>query len=284
MHANSIGTLKRALAGAFCLLALALLLPAQGWSEASAQNGQTRLKQAIAGDHREAKNKARDEYRRPYETLTFFDIAPDMTVVEIWPGRGWYSEILAPYLKGSGKYYAASYEKGASGYVGGILKSYMDKLKTQPQVYGETIVTELSDDKTAIAPEGSADLVLTFRNVHNWMRFGYGDTVFEAMYKALKPGGVLGVVEHRADPDEIPDPQAKSGYVPEDAVIEMAEAAGFKLVEKSELNANPKDTRNHPAGVWTLPPSLRLKDKDREKYLAIGESDRMTLKFVKPKT
>jgi len=284
MHAISIGTVKRALAGSLCLLALILLFPAQGWSEADPQKNQARLKQAIAGDHREAKNKARDEYRRPYETLTFFNIAPDMTVVEIWPGRGWYSEILAPYLRGSGKLYAASYDKGSGGYRGGILKDYTGKLKAQPDVYDKIIVTELSHEKTDIAPEGSADMVLTFRNVHNWMRFGHENTVFEAMFKALKPGGVLGVVEHRADPDEIPDPQAKSGYVPEDAVIQMAEAAGFKLVEKSELNANPKDTRNHPEGVWTLPPSLRLNDKDRDKYLAIGESDRMTLKFVKPKT
>ena len=284
MHGNFTGTIKRTFAGSLCLLALILLFPAQGWSETGAQQNQERLKQVIAGEQREAKNKTRDAYRRPHETLTFFGITPDMTVVEIWPGRGWYSEILAPYLKGSGKLYAASYEKGGGGYTGKILKSYMETLKAQPEVYDEIIVTELSNDKTAIAPEGSADMVLTFRNVHNWMKFGYENTVFEAMYKALKPGGVLGVVEHRADPEEIPDPQAKSGYVPEDAVIEMAEAAGFKLVEKSEMNANPKDTRNHPGGVWTLPPSLRLNEKDRDKYIAIGESDRMTLKFVKPKT
>jgi len=284
MHANSTGTLKRALAGSLCLLAFVLLFPAQGWSEADAQKNQERLKQAIAGDHREAQNKARDEFRRPYETLTFFDIAPNMTVVEIWPGRGWYSEILAPYLKGSGKLYAASYDKGSGGYRSGILKGYTSKLKGQPEVYDEVIVTELSHEKTDIAPEGSADMVLTFRSVHNWMRYGHENTMFETMYKALKPGGILGVVQHRADPDEIPDPQAKSGYVPEDAVIQVAEAAGFKLVEKSEMNANPKDTRDHPEGVWTLPPSLRLNDKDRDKYLAIGESDRMTLKFVKPKT
>ena len=144
-------------------------------------------------------------------------------------------------------------------------------------------MTQLSRNKTAIAPPGSADMVLTFRNVHNWMKFGFDATIFQAMYKALKPGGILGVVEHRADPDEFPDPQTLSGYVQEAQVIEMAEAAGFKLLAKSEINANPKDTRDHPKGVWTLPPSFRLKDKDREKYLGIGESDRMTLKFVKPK-
>ena len=125
-------------------------------------------------------------------------------------------------------------------------------------------------------------MVLTFRNVHNWMKFGFDATIFQAMYKALKPGGILGVVEHRADPDEFPDPQTLSGYVQEAQVIEMAEAAGFKLLARSEINANPNDTRDHPKGVWTLPPSFRLKEKDREKYLAIGESDRMTLKFVKP--
>lgn len=284
MHAISLGTRMRAIAGSICLVALVFLLPAQVRSEADARQSDDRLKQAIAGDQREAKNQARDVYRRPYETLTFFGISPDMTVVEIWPGRGWYTEVLAPYLRGTGKLYAASYEKDATGHVGQIQKGYLEKLKAHPEVYDEIIVTELSRNKTDIAPPGSADMVLTFRNVHNWMRFGYEGAVFEAMYKALKPGGILGVVEHRADPNEIPDPQARSGYVPQNTVIEMAEAAGFRLAEKSEMNANPKDTRKYPEGVWTLPPSLRLKDKDRDKYLAIGESDRMTLKFVKPTT
>ncbi len=247
-----------------------------------AQANEPSLKTIIAGDHRTPKYAARDKYRRPYETLTFLGLKPEMTVVEIWPGGGWYTEILAPYLKAQGKYYAAHRNRDTDNQriLRGI-KRYDDKLAARPDLYGAVTVTELSQTKTDIAPPGSADMVLTFRNVHNWMKFGFERTIFEAMHEALKPGGILGVVEHRADPEEFPDPQALSGYVHEEQVIQMAEDAGFKLVDRSEINANPKDTRDHPRGVWTLPPSLRLKDKDREKYLAIGESDRMTLKFEK---
>lgn len=241
------------------------------------------LRAAIEGKHRTPAFKARDKYRHPFETLMFFGIKPDMTVVEIWPGGGWYTEILAPFLKGSGKLYAAHRNRDTKDerFLRSI-RRFDEKLAARPDIYGEVIVTELSQTKTAIAPPGSADMVLTFRNVHNWMRFGFARTIFEAMYTALKPGGILGVVEHRADPEEFPDPQALSGYVHEEQVIQMAEDVGFKLVAKSEINANPKDTRDHPEGVWTLPPTLRLGEKDREKYLAIGESDRMTLKFIKP--
>ena len=242
-----------------------------------------RLKSIISGDHRTPKYAARDRYRNPFETLTFFGLRPDMRVVEIWPGGGWYTEIIAPFLKGNGKYYAAHRNRDTTNarILAGI-KRYDTKLKARPDQYGEVVVTELSRKKTDIAPPGSADMVLTFRNVHNWMKFGFDATIFKAMYKALKPGGILGIVEHRADPDEFPDPQALSGYVQEAQVKALAEAAGFEYVAKSEINANPKDTRDHPKGVWTLPPSLRLKDTDREKYLAIGESDRMTMKFMKP--
>ena len=266
------------LAAALALLWTALPAPA---AEAGDDD---RLKSVIAGDHRTPKYRARDRYRNPYETLTFLGLKPDMTVVEIWPGGGWYTEILAPYLKGTGKYYAASWDRTAkSDFIQRTLKRYHAKLKDRPDLYGEVTVTELSRSKTDIAPKGSADMVLTFRNVHNWMRFGYERTVFQAMYDALKPGGILGVVEHRGDPEAFQDPQALSGYVNEDYTIELAQDVGFELVAKSEVNANPKDTKKHPEGVWTLPPTLRLKDKDRDKYLAIGESDRMTLKFVKPK-
>jgi len=242
-----------------------------------------RLRAAMAGDHRPAKNRARDIYRRPRETLTFFGLRPEMTVVEIYPGSGWYTEILAPYLRGRGRLYAASGDKDSKREnIQRRLKRFHDKLTARPDVYDIVTVTELSPTKTEIAPPGSADMVLTFRNIHNWMKRGYDHTVFEAMYAALKPGGVLGVVEHRADPEVWPDPQALSGYVHQDVVVDLAKDAGFELVATSEINANPEDTRNHPKGVWTLPPALRLKDKDRSKYLAIGESDRMTLKFVKP--
>ncbi len=236
----------------------------------------TALKDILAGTHRAESDKVRDQYRHPLETLMWFGIRDDMTVVEIWPGGGWYTDILAPFLKERGVYYAAAPETA---------QPFKEKLVASPLLYGKVIVTELAPPtKLAVAPEGSADMVLTFRNVHNWMNRGYADEVFKAMYRALKPGGVLGVVEHRGNPALPQDPQAVSGYVTEDHVIKLAEAANFQFVARSEINANPKDTKDYPQGVWSLPPVLRLKDVDREKYLAIGESDRMTLKFVKPVT
>ena len=248
--------------------------------ETPAQDG--RLKEVIAGDHRSEKNKARDEYRNPVETLTFFGIRPDMTVVEIYPGRGWYTEILAPYLKGSGTLYAAEHP-GDPSYAAlqRSLDAFDQKIQDAPELYGEVKRTKLTKEGH-IAPPGSADLVVTFRNVHSLMGSGTEQEAFAAMFKALKPGGVLGVVQHRGDPNVKQDPKAGLGYVNEDYVIELAEKAGFDLAEKAEINGNPKDTKDHPKNVWTLPPSLRLGDEDREKYLAIGESDRMTLKFVKP--
>ncbi len=243
------------------------------------------VKEAIAGDHRSPAHKARDVYRHPQETLAFFDVKEDMTVVEIWPGgAGWYTEILAPVLKENGKLYAAHFSPESTvPFFTKSLKQFKEKLSANPEIYGSVTLTVLQPpDALDITPEGAADRVLTFRNVHNWMRDGQALAVFKAMYRALKPGGILGVVEHRGDPGQPQDTKAESGYVREDTVIELAEQAGFKLLDKSEINANPKDGRNHPKGVWTLPPRLRLNDQDREKYLAIGESDRMTLKFVKP--
>lgn len=242
------------------------------------------LQTALDGEQRSAENKARDQYRHPKETLEFFDVRNDMTVVEIWPGGGWYTEILAPYLHDKGQLYAAHFSPDSTvPYFKKSVKAFNDKVAAEPDVYGAMRITELQPPaKVEIAPAGSADRVLTFRNVHNWMRSGQSGAVFKAMYKALKPGGILGVVEHRSPTYIVQDPQAVSGYVREDYLIEMAENAGFRLLEKSEINANPKDTGKHPKGVWTLPPSLRLGDADREKYQAIGESDRMTLKFVKP--
>jgi predicted methyltransferase len=232
------------------------------------------LKAAIAGSQRTEAEKARDQYRHPLETLTWFGIKDDMTVVEIWPGGGWYTAILAPVLKDKGLYYGAVFENA---------QPLKDKLAANPELYGKVTLTELIPPaKTDIAPAGSADMVLTFRNVHNWMGRGFAEEVFKAMYQALKPGGILGVVEHRGNPAVPQDPKAASGYVNEDYVIKLAEGAGFQLVGRTEINANPKDTKDYPQGVWTLPPVLRLKDVDREKYVAIGESDRMTLKFVKP--
>lgn len=250
---------------------------------ATAHNSQTSaLENAIAGEHRSTKNKARDQYRHPKETLAFFGFKPEMTVVELTPGGGWYTEILAPVLKGKGKLYGAHYpDTGEDNYYSKSRKRLEKKLASSP-VFSEVVLTDFVPKKaSAIAPAGTADLVLTFRNLHNWGEEGVAQ-VFVDAYTALKPGGVLGVVEHRMPTSQVWEENKRSGYVPVAATVKLAKAAGFTLGDSSEINANPKDTADHPKGVWTLPPALALKEQDKAKYLAIGESDRMTLKFVKP--
>ncbi len=243
------------------------------------------IEAAVAGPVRKAEDRLRDKYRHPEQTLAFFGIKPDMKVVEIWPGGGWYTDIIAPYLAPNGKYIAAVFEEGdGTGYGPRLNKALKDKIAANPAAYGKVTFVTLGQDTADIVPEGSADMVLTFRNVHNWMAGGYAEKVFAAMYKALKPGGILGIEEHRGDPELPQDPLAATGYVTQDYVIKLAEQAGFQALEHSEINANPLDTRDHPKGVWTLPPTLRLGDQDRERYTQIGESDRMTIKFVKPAT
>lgn len=242
----------------------------------------------IQGEHRSEKNRARDQYRYPAETIKFFGIRPGMTVVEVSPGGGWYTEVLAPWLGAEGKLYAAHFDPESDvEYYRNSLQGFEQKLAANPEIYSnvELTVFDAKSDKP-IAPANSADAVVTFRNVHNWMRGGREDALnaFKLMYSAVKPGGVLGVVEHRLSTGLKQDEQASSGYMHEKYVIDLAEEAGFKLLERSEINANPKDTTDHPKGVWTLPPSLRLGDENRDTYLEIGESDRMTLKFVKPAT
>ena len=261
------------------------LLLAFGFSSLQAAEDLTSLQRAIAGNQRSAEHKARDKYRHPQQTLEFFDVRENMTVVEIWPGEGWYTEILAPYLKDKGKLYAAHFSADAKNpYFNKTLKNFVKKLHEQPKIYGKVELTELQPPESLqIAPDGSADRVLTFRNVHNWMKDDQAAAVFNAMYKALKPGGILGIVEHRNSSRKPQDVKAVSGYVSEDYVIALARNAGFEFLGKSEINANSKDTKDYPEGVWTLPPTLKLKDKYRKKYLAIGESDRMTIKFIKPK-
>ena len=239
------------------------------------------LEEAASGSHRSDKNKARDQYRHPVETLAFFGFKPSMTVVEIAPGGGWYTEVLAPAVKGKGKLYGAHYpDKGDDSY-GSKSRRKLEKKLAGNKVFGEVELTNFTPKVASeLAPAGTADLVLTFRNLHNWGKEGVSQ-VFKDAYKALKPGGVLGVVEHRMPASQKWEDNKRSGYFPEKMAIKLAKKAGFKLAGKSEVNANAKDTADHPKGVWTLPPVLALKDQDKDKYLAIGESDRMTLKFVK---
>lgn len=243
-------------------------------------HGNKVLEKAVSGEHRSAKNKTRDQYRNPVETLSFFGFTSEMTVVELTPGGGWYTEILAPALKGTGKLYGAHYpDTGEDNYYSNSRKALEKKLASD-DIYSEVVLTDfVPRQQSELAPEGSADLVLTFRNLHNWKDEGV-EQVFKDAFKALKAGGVLGVVEHRLPAGVAPEKAA--GYVSEATTIKQAKAAGFRFAGASEVNANPKDMAQHPKGVWTLPPSLRLGETDKEKYLAIGESDRMTLKFVKP--
>ncbi len=243
----------------------------------------TSLAEAVNSNYRTDENKKRDGYRHPAETLAFFGLKPEMTVVEVYPGSGWYTEIIAPFVAQKGKYImAAPTSDSEKPYTVANELKIKEWMTRNPEVnQNVTLATFDLPNKTDIAPENSADMVVTFRNVHNWITMKAEKEAFKAFYKVLKPGGVLGIVEHRELPTK-KDPKAKSGYVREKDVIDMALRAGFKLVAKSEINANPKDTKNYPEGVWTLPPSLKLGEKDKEKYLAIGESDRMTLKFIKP--
>ena len=242
------------------------------------------IEHVLAGDHRSAANRARDGFRHPVETLLFFGIKPDMTVVEVWPGAGgWYTEVLAPLLAEHGKLYAAQFAPDPNNaFISASLEEFAAKLRARPDLYGKVSVTALGPGHTEIAPAASADMVVTFRNIHNWMAEGFEREAFLAMFRALKPGGILGVVEHRGNPTNAQDPHATSGYVNEAFAISLIESTGFALIGKSEINANPKDTKDYEQGVWSLPPSYRLGAKDRAKYEAIGESDRFTLKFRKP--
>jgi predicted methyltransferase len=248
----------------------------------SAGDGGVSLEEIVVGDHRSAESIARNAQRHPVETLEFFGLEADMRVVEIWPGGAWYTEVLAPYLNESGQYVAAGWDPESEiEFIAAGVKKFQDKLAARPDLYGNAEMTVLMPPaKWDLGPAESADMVLTFRNIHNWMPRGYTEEMFARIYAVLKPGGVLGVVEHRGNPDVEQDPKAKSGYVNQDFAIALAEAAGFKLVATSEINANPKDTKDYENGVWTLPPTLRAGDDP--KWQEIGESDRFTLKFIKP--
>ena len=240
------------------------------------------LDAVLAGSWRPAADRARDAYRHPKATLQFFGIQPDQTVVEINPASGWYSEILAPLLRDNGSYVAAEPAPSSGAEAKRDDATLRAKFAADPAVYGKAAIVEYDPKAPVFGPPGSADAVLTFRNVHNWVQAGTAPAMFKAFFAVLQPGGVLGVVDHRAADGSTLESVEGSGYLPVPYVVKLATAAGFKLDASSEVNANPKDDRDHPKGVWTLPPTLALGATDRAKYLAIGESDRMTLRFVKP--
>jgi predicted methyltransferase len=241
----------------------------------------TAIAAAVDSPTRSESNRARDVWRHPRETLGFFGVEPDDIVVEIWPGGGWYTEILAPLVREGGGYHAAGN--------GGVLGGARALAAKDPATYGHiryaAFPAGAADATEPKVPDGTADVVLTFRNVHNWIMPDppFGEEAFRQMFAMLRPGGTLGVVEHRLPESADPAREKTSGYLKVSTVRRLAEGAGFRLVATSEIKANPADTKDHPNGVWSLPPSLRGKEVGRERFLAIGESDRMTLKFVKPR-
>lgn len=243
------------------------------------------LDAAIAGTSRTPGNVVRDLHRHPKETLSFFGVNADQHVIEITPGGGWYAEILAPLLRGNGQYVAAVWDdaiQGQPAYRYRLNTQLREKFAANPGVYGTPEVRVFDPKAPVFGPPGSADAVLTFRNAHNWVSDGTADAYFKAFFDVLKPGGTLGLVDHRAKPGTDMETMKKSGYLTEALVVELATKAGFELEAKSEVNANPKDTADHPNGVWTLPPTNDHPASERAKYQAIGESDRMTLRFRKP--
>ncbi len=262
----------------------------------TATNETGSLEWAVTGPWRSGADRARDFYRSPARTLRFFGIKGNETVVEIWPGGGWYTEILAPVLAANGGTLIAAgfdpdaFEGERATQIAERVDAFAERFAANPDLYGAITMSEFSKVSGPLAPEGSVDTILTFRNIHNWMSGDYLDKFFEDAFAALKPGGTLGVVEHRLPSAMEQDPTARSGYVHEDVVKAAAERAGFEFVASSEVNANPKDTADHPFGVWTLPPNNRTTDADGNTadgfdpavYAEIGESDRMTLRFRKP--
>lgn len=240
------------------------------------------LRSVIAGDHRQEKNVLRDVYRNPYETLSFFGIEQNMTVVESWPGGGWYTEILGAYLKDQGQLIAATYDRNPETqqkWQARLNKNFDENFVAKTDIYGKIAVVGFSPGNgTDLAEPGTVDAILDFRNAHNWIKSA-PDAVPEAWHKSLKKGGIVGLVDHRMDAKEPYNP--KNGYVHEAQIVEIMEKHGFKFVGKSEINSNARDTKDHPSGVWTLPPTLARKAEEKNKYLAMGESDRLVMKFEK---
>ena len=264
-------------------LALALALPGCIMTASTREDTAQALDNILADSHRPAAERARDRYRHPKDTLLFFGIRPEMSVLEVWPEPGWYTDIIAPLVRDRGHYFAAVIEPDpGSRYVTARLEAYRNKLASDPTLYGRATLVTFPSHGGDVVPPGSLDMVVTFRNLHNWMAAGTATEMLGTLFRALRPGGVLGIVEHRGNPTLPQDPLAKSGYVNQEYAIQLIQAQGFRLVGTSEVNANPRDTKDYEQGVWTLPPTYRLGERDREKYAAIGESDRFTLKFEKP--
>ena len=263
----------------FTASVLALIGSATAWAAAPADPA---LAAALANPARSPASVARDSVRHPVEELTFFGIKPTMSVIELWPGGGYWTDILGTYLNPHGHYTIALPPPSGDGEDSKQAQSLRARLAAEKDRVGTVNETTLGRDHFNLAPAGSADLVLTFRNLHNWMDGGYADEAMAAIFKALKPGGILGMEEHRGLNDQPQDPKAKNGYVRQDYAIALAKKAGFVVVASSEINANPRDTKNWPNGVWSLPPSFFEGDKDRAKYAAIGEADNFVIKFRKP--
>jgi predicted methyltransferase len=261
-------------------LIVVAVIAAGGYTAAAAVTDSA-LTAAVASPARSAAAVARDKVRHPVEELTFFGISPKLNVVELWPGGGYWTDILGPYLAPSGHYTVAL--PPASDAENSSVVRFRARIAAEKGRLGTIHESTLGPDHFEIAPPGSADLVLTFRNLHNWMNDGYAAQALAACFTALKPGGILGIEEHRGRNDIPQDPKAESGYVRQDYAIALAKKAGFVLVASSEIDANPRDTKDWPKGVWTLPPTLAMGDKDRDKYIAIGEGDNMVLKFQKPR-
>lgn len=276
LFASVTGTLAHA-AAVHVAAPISAELPAAGAGDAPAA-----LDRVLAGGWRSPANRARDRYRHPAQTLQFFGVRPDQTVIEITPGGGWYSEILAPLLHAGGHYIAAVQKPAGAGEARHDDDALHRKFAADRAIYGDASFVVFDPKAPLLGAPGSADVVLTFRNVHNWVAADTAPAMFKAFFSVLKPGGVLGVVDHRASDDASVQVPKDSGYLRTGDVVKMASAAGFTLQASSDINANAKDTKNYPQGVWTLPPTLALGQQDKEKYLAIGESDRMTLRFVKP--
>jgi predicted methyltransferase len=246
-------------------------------------NGHAAMLAVLASKHRRPASPERDHDRHPVETFDFYGLQPNMTVIELAPGEGWFTELLAPILAKKGKLYSTNTDPNGpkeerTTFYGQRFRRFLDR---SPEIYGKVETLLITPAAPTLGIEGKADMVLMMRALHGVVNAGKLDAWLGEVHKALKPKGIFAIEQHRAKPDAKPEESAKNGYLPEAWVIERVEAAGFKLAAKSEINANPKDTTDHPEGVWTLPPTYRLGDQDKDKYAAIGESDRMTLRFVK---